>query len=544
MKLNSIIISSGVVLILITFGAAIVTYFSLSQIQLTQTHLEVQNTFELRTQQLKYHVTQIQQFLTDASLTKEKDSITEANENAETVESILNELIQTHSEMKSDFENVRAQAHQLTQVGLEMTAAYWKNGQEAGDLIMKRPETGLDAMSEKTGKALDALGKGAHEAQQLANQDLVRTIGSFRLLSLVTSIFAGLLSLFSFMVIYLRIVPLNQIANNLQDSSKILETMASKLNAGASDLKNANLEQSSATQQTASSLEQIRSMVSVTAENSERLQASSQKSQTLALGGKNGTDQVLNNLTQIQEETNFLVENIKSGNQDFKNIIGIISEIVSKTKVINEIVFQTKLLSFNASVEAARAGEYGKGFSVVAEEVGKLAQMSGQAAKEISEMLASSVGNVESIISKNNSKLESSIETSRKSINETVSAAQNCQQALNEIVKQVGEVGGISEELRNAINEQRLGLDQIGDAMSSLESATNKNVITSNHVAQVGSSVTESVDQLDEMVSDILSIVSGQSRDKQTKSNTEANDDFLNSSGNDGTRNSSSRLSA
>ncbi|MBC7465119.1 MAG: hypothetical protein H7256_03945 [Bdellovibrio sp.] len=48
-------------------------------------------------------------------------------------------------------------------------------------------------------------------------------------------------------------------------------------------------------------------------------------------------------------------------------------EIGNKTKVINDIVFQTKLLSFNASVEAARAGEHGKGFAVVAEEVGKLA---------------------------------------------------------------------------------------------------------------------------------------------------------------------------
>ncbi len=51
-------------------------------------------------------------------------------------------------------------------------------------------------------------------------------------------------------------------------------------------------------------------------------------------------------------------------------------DIGDKTKVINDIVFQTKRLSFNASVEAARAGEHGKGFAVVAEEVGNLAQMS------------------------------------------------------------------------------------------------------------------------------------------------------------------------
>ena len=59
-------------------------------------------------------------------------------------------------------------------------------------------------------------------------------------------------------------------------------------------------------------------------------------------------------------------------NKEIQEIVKVIAEIGNKTKVINDIVFQTKLLSFNASVEAARAGENGKGFAVVAEEVGKL----------------------------------------------------------------------------------------------------------------------------------------------------------------------------
>jgi len=75
----------------------------------------------------------------------------------------------------------------------------------------------------------------------------------------------------------------------------------------------------------------------------------------------------------------------------------IISEIENKTKIINEIVFQTKLLSFNASVEAARAGEQGKGFAVVAEEVGNLAELSGKAATEITSMLDSGLAKVNDI---------------------------------------------------------------------------------------------------------------------------------------------------
>lgn len=75
---------------------------------------------------------------------------------------------------------------------------------------------------------------------------------------------------------------------------------------------------------------------------------------------------------------------MKISNKKITEITKVISEVAAKTQVINEIVFKTKLLSFNASVEAARAGDQGRGFSVVAEEVGNLAKMSGDAAKEIS----------------------------------------------------------------------------------------------------------------------------------------------------------------
>ncbi len=76
----------------------------------------------------------------------------------------------------------------------------------------------------------------------------------------------------------------------------------------------------------------------------------------------------------------------------------------------------SKLLSFNASVEAARAGDHGKGFAVVTEEVGNLAQMSGQASTEIYEILESSISSVEKVANDQKREMEILISESKNNI--------------------------------------------------------------------------------------------------------------------------------
>lgn len=211
----------------------------------------------------------------------------------------------------------------------------------------------------------------------------------------------------------------------------------------------------------------------------------------------------------INNSNQGIMSQIDETNKEIEKIVHIINEIGNKTKVINDIVFQTKLLSFNASVEAARAGEHGKGFSVVAEEVGNLANMSGKAAQEITQMLESSIKTVENIAKDSKEKIGVLLSASKTKVETGVGIAKESEQVLHEIVDSVASVTKMISDISHASNEQAQGVQEINKAVAQLDQVTQQNTQGAAHAANAASELAQEAEELNNLVLKLKKLIDG-----------------------------------
>jgi methyl-accepting chemotaxis protein len=245
--------------------------------------------------------------------------------------------------------------------------------------------------------------------------------------------------------------------------------------SSSKQLSDAATGQAASLQETMTAINEISAMVSQNADSAIRVKLAVEGNEEATQAGSESVVEVLRAIDEIKSTNNEVLAQLENSTREFGEIVKIITNIGEKTKVINDIVFQTKLLSFNASVEAARAGEHGKGFSVVAEEVGSLALMSGNAAKEITDMLTTSVNRVNAIVQETSRRVGQLVEKGKDTINAGESTAQRCQGFLEKISASAKETVSMITEISSATKEQALGIEEINKAICQLDQVTQQN---------------------------------------------------------------------
>ncbi|PRM89503.1 chemotaxis protein [Aliarcobacter cryaerophilus] len=227
----------------------------------------------------------------------------------------------------------------------------------------------------------------------------------------------------------------------LEESSKMLLFNVNKLNLSSNEAA-ASLEE------TAAALEEITSNIR---NNTESIAKMSMLS--------NGVTKAVNEGQAMANQTTTAMDEI--------NIqVNLVNEAIS---VIDQIAFQTNILSLNAAVEAATAGEAGKGFAVVAQEVRNLATRSAEAAKEIKAI----------------------VERATVKANEGKTIATNMIDGYKNLNNNISSTMNLISDIENASKEQLLGIEQINDAVNQLDQQTQQNAMVASQSHDIALSTDE-----------------------------------------------------
>lgn len=259
---------------------------------------------------------------------------------------------------------------------------------------------------------------------------------------------------------------IKSVTEDLSDTSSNLTTLSRELTTTSNKLAEGSTQQAASIQETSSTLEESSSMVHQTTQNTKEAEVLARKTKDFANKGNSEMQVMLGAMEELKKSS---------------------GEIAKIIKVIDEIAFQTNILSLNAAVEAARAGEAGKGFAVVAEEVRNLAQRSAQAAKDTARII------------------ESNIELSEKCLNITDQVSSS----LVEINNESGKVSELLGEISTASQEQEIGIGQINKAISQMEHVLQSNAATAQESARSADRLSIYEDTLKRIMDELNFLIDG-----------------------------------
>jgi len=265
-----------------------------------------------------------------------------------------------------------------------------------------------------------------------------------------------------------------------------LVSAATEISATSEQMASGAKQQTLQTTQVATAIEEMSATIVQSSQNANEAKMSAEKTAEVSTDGQRVVGETINGLVKITNAANQSRQII----HDLAQASARIGEIIS---VIDDIADQTNLLALNAAIEAARAGEQGRGFAVVADEVRKLAERTGKATGEITEMIKGIQNNSELAVQ--------SMEGAGSLVEEGKEQADKAGISLNEISAMAQTVKDMIVQIATAADEQSAAAEEISRNVEQISQVTDQTAQGAQQSASAATELNTQAEKLETMVS-------------------------------------------
>lgn len=509
-------------MLLLLGGIAVTTYVNLAMVEeKTSRIIDDSLPYTLLAEQMVLDAVQVQQYLTDASATRDRAVVGEAEQHAKAFKSGVAQFREHYQALNNRqglaaLENLTTRFDAFHATGLRMTEAYIDRGVEAGNLIMAEFDATSLALADDVRmfreKAVEEI-RGASAAILASTQHTEQLLVTLSIIAVTLGILITILITRSIVIPLGRTVSMieaigggrldSRLKMRQQDELGQLGRALDGFAAAMQDeiitafkhlangnftfeargvirepLQQVNQALGSLVREIVVSADTVSSGSMTVSSSSSAMSQGATEQAASAEEAAAAVEQMVATIRQNAENARMTeqiatqaAENAQRGGEAVTQTVKAMRDITERINVVEEIARQTNLLALNAAIEAARAGEHGKGFAVVAAEVRKLAERSQRAAAEINELSRSSVA-----------------------------VAEQAGKLISVIVPDIRKTAELIQEISASSREQDSGAGQINQSIQQLDAIIQQNSSVTEEMSAVAEELSGQAEQMQLLV--------------------------------------------